>query len=318
MAVYSAPVCQTASAPGDLPSEVFVEIGLIVFTKPELWSKIQTEVNLSAQSSVVKEEAFMGLFDKKYCDICGKKIGLLGNKKLEDANMCKECAAKLSPWFSERRHSSLEEIKSQLAYREDNRAAVAAFHTTRSLGRYTKVLLDEDARKFMITSARDLAEANPDVLDYSQVTGCDLDINESRSELRHADSEGKQVSYDPPRYEYSYSFYVTVHVNHPFFDEMRFALNSGSVRTGERQMNVVPGWKLNISGLLGNAGVTEYNEYLALGNEIKETFLQMHEGVRAEAEAKSAPKTAVVCPLCGATTFPDENNCCEYCGGALG
>ena len=26
----------------------------------------------------------MGLFDKKYCDVCGEKIGLLGNKKLED------------------------------------------------------------------------------------------------------------------------------------------------------------------------------------------------------------------------------------------
>ena len=28
----------------------------------------------------------MGLFDKKYCDICGEKIGLLGNRKLEDGN----------------------------------------------------------------------------------------------------------------------------------------------------------------------------------------------------------------------------------------
>ena len=30
----------------------------------------------------------MGLFEKKYCDICGEKIGLLGNRKLEDGNMC--------------------------------------------------------------------------------------------------------------------------------------------------------------------------------------------------------------------------------------
>ena len=27
----------------------------------------------------------MGLFEKKYCDICGEKIGLLGNRKLETA-----------------------------------------------------------------------------------------------------------------------------------------------------------------------------------------------------------------------------------------
>ena len=44
----------------------------------------------------------MGLFDKKYCDICGEKIGLLGNRKLEDGNLCKDCARKLSPFFSER------------------------------------------------------------------------------------------------------------------------------------------------------------------------------------------------------------------------
>ena len=27
----------------------------------------------------------MGLFEKKYCDICGEKIGLLGNRKLESS-----------------------------------------------------------------------------------------------------------------------------------------------------------------------------------------------------------------------------------------
>ena len=77
----------------------------------------------------------MGLFDKKFCSICGGKIGLLGNRKLEDGNLCKDCASKLSPWFSERRHSSVEDIRGQLAYREENRAAVSAFHTTRSLGK---------------------------------------------------------------------------------------------------------------------------------------------------------------------------------------
>ena len=48
----------------------------------------------------------MGLFDKKVCDICGEKIGLLGNRKLDDGNLCKDCAKKLSPWFEERRHST--------------------------------------------------------------------------------------------------------------------------------------------------------------------------------------------------------------------
>jgi predicted amidophosphoribosyltransferase len=83
----------------------------------------------------------MGLFDKKYCDICGEKIGFLGNRKLEDGNLCKNCAAKLSPFFSERRHSTLADIREQLSYREANKAAVEAFHVTRTLGSSTKVML---------------------------------------------------------------------------------------------------------------------------------------------------------------------------------
>ena len=31
----------------------------------------------------------MGLFDKKFCDVCGEKIGMLGNRKLEDGNTAK-------------------------------------------------------------------------------------------------------------------------------------------------------------------------------------------------------------------------------------
>ena len=71
----------------------------------------------------------MGLFDKKYCDICGEKIGLLGNRKLDDGNLCKECAKKLSPWFEERRHSTVEDIKQQLESREA-KSTEFPYHTT--------------------------------------------------------------------------------------------------------------------------------------------------------------------------------------------
>ena len=41
----------------------------------------------------------MGLFDKKYCDVCGAKIGFLGNRKLEDGNPART-AQESSPRFS--------------------------------------------------------------------------------------------------------------------------------------------------------------------------------------------------------------------------
>lgn len=232
----------------------------------------------------------MGLFDKvfekKNCDICGEKIGLLGNRKLEDGNLCKNCAAKLSPWFSERRKSTVDQIRDQLAYREANRGAVAAFNETRSIGNHTRLLLDEGNRKFMVTSARNLSEANPDVLDFSQATGCNLEVKESRSEMKTKDKEGKSVSYNPPRYEYSYNFYVTIRVNHPWFDEIRFPLNAGAVRTGEHQMGTGVGssWTIQRSTFsMQDRGLREYEDYIRMGEEIRQAVeQQMRQGERAE------------------------------------
>ena len=272
----------------------------------------------------------MGLFDKKYCDICGEKIKLLGNRKLEDGNLCKNCASKLSPFFSERRHSTLDEIKAQLAYREDNKEAVKDFHTTRTFGRNVKLLLDEDARKFMVTSARDLVEANPDVLDYSQVTGCDLDIDENRTELFRKDKDGNSISYSPPKYEYYYYFDMIIRVNHPYFDEIKFRLNDSSVNTGEHRAGEVVQNHTNtnaggFAGIVGSvinaalsdpayeSGNTEYNQYVEMGKEIKKALMNARQEVREQ-----AVRGPQVCPYCGATTTPDINGCCEYCGGKIG
>ncbi len=263
----------------------------------------------------------MGLFDKKYCDVCGEKIGLLGNRKLEDANLCKNCAKKLSPWFTGRRHTTLEEIRQQLDYREKNKEAVANFNTTRTLGSYVKVLLDEDARKFMVTDIKTkLAEANPDVLDFSMVTGCDLSIDEHRSEItRKVGNETR--SFNPPRYEYSYDFYCIIHVNHPYFDEMKFKLNDTSVHTGEAR----PGSAIlqTTHGVFGSvqtstlSGNPEYDNFVSLAGEIKEVLMGARQTARDESEAKKIPKTAVTCPHCGATTLPDQHGRCEFCGGSV-
>ena len=248
----------------------------------------------------------MGLFDKKFCDICGQKIGVFGNRKLTDGNLCKDCAAKLSPFFSERRASSVAEIREQLSYREANREEVARFHATRSLGRNTKVLLDEDARRFVVTSARDLEQANPDVLDYSQVTGVELDINENKNELKVKNAQGQMVSYVPPRYDYSYDFNVVIRVNHQYFDTIRFRLNSSSVKTPRM-----------VSPAIIGAMPQEYREYYEIGKEIEQTLTSARQEIRDEVRAAAAPKQAVKCPHCGATSVPDANGCCEYCGGAL-
>ena len=99
----------------------------------------------------------MSLFEKKFCSVCGSKIGLFGNRKLEDGNLCKECAEKLSYWFGDRKKSTVEQIKEQLAYREENLKKVQAFHTTKSYGRVSLICLDEDAKRFMVQRTNNAA-----------------------------------------------------------------------------------------------------------------------------------------------------------------
>lgn len=251
----------------------------------------------------------MGLFDKKFCSICGEKIGLLGNRKLEDGNLCKNCAAKLSPFFSERRHSTVDDIKAQLAYREDNKAEVAKFHTTRSFGESTKVLLDEDNRKFLVTRARNPVQENPDVLDYSMVTGVDIDIDEHSHEEMRRDNEGHSVSYNPRRYNYSYDFSIVIRVNHPYFDTIKIQLNSSSVYTTTNAVTAMqkPNPEYN----------SEYRQYKEMCDEVKSTLLGARQQVRDEAAAAAAPPTVARCPYCGANSTPDASGCCAYCGSPL-
>ena len=277
---------------------------------------------------------FGKLFDKKECAICGGEIGLLGNRKLEDGNMCKHCAAKLSPWFEDRRQSTVAQIEEQLAYREANKEKVAAFNTTRTLGENTKVLLDEDARVFMVTSSRDFEADNPDVLAFTDVTGCDLDIDESEDEITYRDKEGKEISYNPPRYKYFYDFYVIIHVRNPYFSDMRFKLNGASVEidpTRGMPVGARPnGAPAPARGAVGRAigsmanrrsfnpeNDPDYRRYQALAEEVKEALMNVRQQARDEVAAAAAPKAAVTCPYCGATTTPDAAGCCEYCGGAV-
>ena len=252
---------------------------------------------------------FGKLFEKKECAICGGEIGLLGNRKLEDGNMCKNCAKLLSPWFSERRKSTVEQIKEQLAYREENRKKVSAFHITRTFGEYTKVLLDEDAGVFMVTSARNLEEANPDVLSFSDVTGCNLDVDESRSEVMREDNDGKKVSYHPTRYIYRYNFRMTIHVSNPYFDEIQFALNNRSVemesQEPQRMSNSGVGWLMNGAAMSIHPEYNvEYRHYQQMGDEIQEALMRVRQPVSS---ASTVPDHANMqqagpwfCPSCGA------------------
>ena len=174
------------------------------------------------------------LFEKKVCDICGGEIGMLGNRKLDDGNLCKNCAKELSPWFSDRRHSTVEEIRQQLAYREDNKKKVQMFQITRDFkGSNAHVFIDDQHGWFTIAS-RISVENNPDILELSQITSCRLDVEQERTEEFYEDKEGNEQSYDPPRYNYSYDYKIEIGVRAPWFNEMRMSLNTFSIPEHDR------------------------------------------------------------------------------------
>ena len=208
---------------------------------------------------------FGSLFEKRQCSICGKEMGLTERKELSGGNLCDDCAEKLSDWFSTeaRKASTPQQIKEQLAYREQNRQAVAQFRATRTIGKNTKVYLDEMNRKFMVSAASNLQDDNPDVIDASAITNVAVDIDESKHELRTKDDEGRSVSYNPPRYDFSYDFYVNIDVSHPYCSHRRIKVNSSSVwvRYDYLQARGLSGFgnrtmgnSFNAGGNMGNMG----------------------------------------------------------------
>ena len=170
----------------------------------------------------------MGLFDKKYCDVCGAKIGFLGSHKLEDGSLCKDCAGKLSPFFIDYKSSTVAEIKEQLAYREENRQRLDDFSPTVTFDGSKKVYIDPIGERFIVTGLSNWRGGNPDLISFSQVTNVETDIRENKEEIFYKDSEDNEKSYNPPRYECDYEFNVTIHVDSPWFDEIELELSDGN------------------------------------------------------------------------------------------
>lgn len=209
----------------------------------------------------------MGLFDKKYCDVCGEKIGLLGNRKLADGNLCKNCAKKLSPWFSDRKQSTVAEIREQLEWREENKDLVDGFRASQVIGKGPYVLIDESGGTFTVADTVHFdKEENPDILDLASITGVNTDVTEHRSEVYRKDKDGKNVSYNPPRYDYSYDFYCTIFVDCPFYSEMKFRLNTLSVKIENVQ-------RTSILQQFHPEYDAKYQSYLILGDDIKKKLL---------------------------------------------
>ena len=223
----------------------------------------------------------MGLFDKKICDICGEKIGLLGNRKLDDGNLCKDCAKKLSPWFEDRRHSTVEDIKRQLEYREKNKNAVMDFCITRQINtRNYNVFIDDNKGNFTVARKLDVNE-NPDIVPLSAVVQCRVDVERQQNEETYTTKDGETVSYQPPVYKYEFDYTMRIKVKTPWFDDMDFRLNTFSISSDNRGelMEVEQTGHQIIAALTPNAAGMQ-QPGMQMNNGMQQSGMYMNDGMQ--------------------------------------
>ena len=173
----------------------------------------------------------MGLFEKlgferKTCDVCGEKVGLLGGTKLVDGRLCKDCARKVSPHLTSLSRMTLSDYHEHVAYREQNANNLKEFNITHVIGDDNcKLYIDFDRRWFIVSSSSNWRSTNEDILSFDDIVNADMNVKESKTEQKYKDDEGKMVSYNPPRYDYSYSFEVALLLNHPFWTQTNIKIN---------------------------------------------------------------------------------------------
>ena len=214
---------------------------------------------------------FGDLFSKKACAFCGDENRVFGNRKLKDGNMCTDCVAKLSPWFSDRKESTVAEIGEQLKYREENAKALEDFWPNPAIGKehffYAEMRGDVPVR-FAVSHDIDYRKDNADIINFEDVVSCTLDLNDRYEELKYSNDKGERVSYNPPRYKYSYDFYVVLAIkNNPYFDEIRFKLNRFPVEViSEADTR---GFRMTMPSQFDPSFNPEWREYKAMYEEIE-------------------------------------------------
>lgn len=283
-----------------------------------------------------------GILGKKCCSICDKPVNVMNYRKLKDGNCCKECDAKLSDWFTERGKATVDDIKYQVECRNQNIMKVQNFEVTRIIGNDTKVYFDENKFQFIISSAKDYKAGNPDVINFLEVVRCEIDVKETKKEMKYKDSTGESKSFNPPCYACSYDFFMEMSVKIPYISNIRFKINKKPI-DNDQELCI----NLQQGGLLGNLldvvmpaksnngktsnadevrNCAEYRKCDEIGNEIRDILLYRYRNVMKEIDENTHRNVMketdeklkrIICPWCDSAIDLDRNGYCDYCGGKL-
>lgn len=105
----------------------------------------------------------MGLFDTKYCAICGAKKGLLGTKLIDGTVLCDSCAEKACVSYIKNvdfnpmvglKQCTIDQYSELVEYKEKNREKLKDFNCTHSY--FNMVHIDDDAQEIVFAPSYDL------------------------------------------------------------------------------------------------------------------------------------------------------------------
>ena len=132
----------------------------------------------------------MGLFDKKFCDICGEKVSILTQQKLSDGFLCSDCKHKLGAFTSGWKHRTVDDAKRHLELREQNKEKYQKFNCSATAGGSdSSIQVDFNNRWFIFDiNNRDNKNGNPQIFDFSQLQ--DFWLEQEYRTLSDSDHDG--------------------------------------------------------------------------------------------------------------------------------
>lgn len=132
----------------------------------------------------------MGLFDKKFCDICGNKVNMLTQQKLSDGYLCSDCKHKLGSFTSGWKQRTVDDVKRHLEQREQNKQNYQRFNCSATAGgSNNSIQVDFNNRWFIFAiNNRDYKGGNPQIFDFSQLQ--DFWLEQEYRTLSDSDHDG--------------------------------------------------------------------------------------------------------------------------------
>lgn len=265
-------------------------------------------------------------FLTKICSFCNTSIFAFGGYALADGCYCKQCKAKLSPFFIHNKTLTINELRDQLEKRKSNEQAFATFILTKSIGNQPQLLIDEvNGQFYILLTSQKSDSSTPDVINFAQIVDCSIDITEEKTEVKYKDFNDNLKSFSPPYYAYSFDFFLNISVSIPYIQTIRIKLNTNPIdndqphiieKTGGigQMFKDALGSARSFNGMTSN--ITEvqassaYQKYTKISNDMKEALLEGKKSLHLQ-------KATSRCPWCDCIVTSNSAGTCEHCGGAL-